>query len=272
MTALGPEARALVEAAREHVAPLSIDERARIRENLLAAATATTSLSLTSAAAVKLTLLKAASASSLLVGASLLLGGAGAYYAFNAGHPGRAPVLTARGAPLRSPAAGTLRAPPPPGLSTSGISGAPGTPAETRPIQLGEPPAATEQERRVPHPRAAPERRPAAPLARAGSATSGFGEDARLLREVHAALSSGEQERALSLLDARRAKGGLGALAEEREAARVVTLCELGRQAEARSAAQHFLAQHPNSPLSERVRRSCAEGAEGADERRTKGP
>jgi len=261
MTALGPEARALVEAARDDIAPLSIDERARIRENLLAAATATTSLSLMSAAAAKITLLKAASASSL-VGASLLLGGVGAFYAFKAGHQGRAAIAIARDAPLGS-AEGTLGAPPPTVLPT------PGTAAEALPIHLGKPPAATDEEQRVPRLRAAAHRRPAAPLTRAGSADSGFGEDARLLREVHAALSSGEQERALALLDARRAKGGLGALAEEREAARVVTLCELGRQAEARSAAQLFLAQHPSSPLSERVRRSCAEGAH---ERRTKGP
>jgi 2-oxoisovalerate dehydrogenase E1 component len=45
--------------------------------------------------------------------------------------------------------------------------------------------------------------------------------------------------------------------AEEREAERVIALCDLGRDAEARAAAQAFLRDRPRSPLSARVRESC---------------
>ena len=90
------------------------------------------------------------------------------------------------------------------------------------------------------------------------SADTTFADDARLLRDVRAALAAGQNERALSLLDSRKASLPEGALAEEREAARIVTLCKLGKGAEARARATRFLALHGSSPLAERVRRACA--------------
>ena len=49
-----------------------------------------------------------------------------------------------------------------------------------------------------------------------------------------------------------------GALAEERSAARVLALCDLGRALEARGAAEAFVRASPNSPLVPRLRGSCA--------------
>jgi hypothetical protein len=48
-----------------------------------------------------------------------------------------------------------------------------------------------------------------------------------------------------------------GALAEERDASRVLALCAAGRAAEARVIATDFLAKHPRSPAASRVRASC---------------
>jgi hypothetical protein len=79
------------------------------------------------------------------------------------------------------------------------------------------------------------------------------------LREVHRAVASGEPERALALLD--RSPRDNGPLAEERAAARVVTLCQLGRRDEAKQAAEAFLRAHPASPLAARVRKACPEPA-----------
>jgi hypothetical protein len=49
-----------------------------------------------------------------------------------------------------------------------------------------------------------------------------------------------------------------GALAEEREAARVLALCAQGRASEARASASAFVASNPRSPFAAQVRRSCA--------------
>jgi hypothetical protein len=97
---------------------------------------------------------------------------------------------------------------------------------------------------------------PASAPTSAQGADPGFAEDARLLRDVRAALAAGQSDRALSLLEAREANAASGVFAEEREAAKIVTLCELGRP-EARVAAARFLKAHATSPLAERVRRAC---------------
>jgi len=48
-----------------------------------------------------------------------------------------------------------------------------------------------------------------------------------------------------------------GALAEERDAARVLALCDLQRLDEARDVARRFLREHPRSPLAPRVAHAC---------------
>jgi hypothetical protein len=44
----------------------------------------------------------------------------------------------------------------------------------------------------------------------------------------------------------------------ERQAARIIALCAVGRQAEARAFAARFLARAPNSFLVARLRNTCA--------------
>ncbi|XXY44194.1 hypothetical protein WME91_29725 [Sorangium sp. So ce269] len=79
--------------------------------------------------------------------------------------------------------------------------------------------------------------------------------ETRRLREVHESLRRGDPERALSLLDT--ADAGGHELQEERAAARVVALCNLGKTAEGRAAMLDFLRESPGSPYSGRVRSAC---------------
>ncbi len=73
------------------------------------------------------------------------------------------------------------------------------------------------------------------------------------------ALREGRPDDALGLLD----EGGVAApgraLTEERAAARAIALCDLGRSAEGRAAAESFAARFPRSPLAPRVRGACAD-------------
>ncbi len=90
---------------------------------------------------------------------------------------------------------------------------------------------------------------------------SSLSDDVRLMHQVSAALKAGQAAQALTLLnqDARRATG---AMREEKAAARVVTLCQLGRVAEARSEVAKFQRMYPRSPLVSRVRSSCGGATE----------
>jgi hypothetical protein len=105
---------------------------------------------------------------------------------------------------------------------------------------------------------------PASRPASSANKDTGFAEDAQLLRDVHAALAAGQPAHALALLNARNASGPPGVLAEEREAARIVTLCAMGRTTEARGPSSRFLAAHGSSPLAARVRKACQEADRGS--------
>jgi outer membrane protein assembly factor BamD (BamD/ComL family) len=72
-------------------------------------------------------------------------------------------------------------------------------------------------------------------------------------------MSRGDTTTANARLDDHATRFPNGALAEERAAARVHTLCAQGRGAEARAAAGAFVAAHPRSSLAPAVRKSCAE-------------
>jgi hypothetical protein len=85
--------------------------------------------------------------------------------------------------------------------------------------------------------------------------------ETRRLREAHGALQGGDPERALSLLDEQSAAYAQGELREERAAARVLALCNLGRIDEAKAAADRFLRDNPRSPLSDRIRKGCPDPA-----------
>jgi hypothetical protein len=77
-----------------------------------------------------------------------------------------------------------------------------------------------------------------------------------LLREVQSALDRGDGAAALRALDAH--PGDSGQLLAERQAARVLALCLLGRTAEARAGAARFLKVYPVSVHRHAIERSCA--------------
>jgi hypothetical protein len=96
-----------------------------------------------------------------------------------------------------------------------------------------------------------------APLNGATGAAS-LAEETRLLQAAQRELAQKRTAAALVLLDEHAAKFPRGALAQERAGARVLALCDLGRLAEARSAAAAFVRASPHSPLVPRLRASCA--------------
>lgn len=78
-----------------------------------------------------------------------------------------------------------------------------------------------------------------------------------LLRAAHTALREGAPGAALGQLDEHARRFPDGMLAAERRAARALALCALGRVAEGSVEADAFLAAHPGSPLAARVRTAC---------------
>jgi RNA polymerase sigma-70 factor (ECF subfamily) len=82
-------------------------------------------------------------------------------------------------------------------------------------------------------------------------------EETRLLRRADESLRSGDAARALVLLDEHARTFPHGVLTEERSAERVLTLCKLGRKAQARAEATRFLRATPDSPLADSIRKSC---------------
>jgi len=87
-----------------------------------------------------------------------------------------------------------------------------------------------------------------------------LGEETAALREAQAALRAGRPDRALALVREQDVRFRKGSLEQERAAARVLALCEIGRKAEARRSAREFETKWPRSPLLARVRGACTDG------------
>jgi outer membrane protein assembly factor BamD (BamD/ComL family) len=81
----------------------------------------------------------------------------------------------------------------------------------------------------------------------------------RLLASAYAQLRAGQPARALATIEQHERRFPSGSLTESREVARVLALCALGRKQDARDEATGFLATHPGSPFTARVRAVCAE-------------
>lgn len=79
-----------------------------------------------------------------------------------------------------------------------------------------------------------------------------------LIQRAQRALARGDGAAALDALDAHARAHPRGRLTEERQAARVLALCAVGRADEARAAATRFVARYPTSPHAARVRGACA--------------
>jgi outer membrane biosynthesis protein TonB len=261
MNELGPEARAILDAGRAGDEPTG-DDRRRMRASIMraiatgAAVGAASTAAETSAAAG----LKAGAASAWKVVAGLLLAGAvasaGAAAVHSAGdappHPtaAAAPVASARTQPpalpppdAPAPAASEAPAPDPvPAAPTPPPAPVP-APAALHPSAA---PVASARGEASASAAPAPQPPPEDPLA----------AESRGLGAAYRAMQDGDPRRALALLDEQQAKGS--ALREEREAARVLALCQAGRVDEGRAAAARFLQASPRSPLADRVRGACA--------------
>lgn len=161
-----------------------------------------------------------------------------------------APAVVGAAPAVPAEARGSVPATPP--LAAPAEPAAPSAaPAEEELEFVSPEPPAAEASRELPAPRAPA--RAAAALPRLSLA-----EEARELSAVHAALHRGESAAALARLDAMDRRRG-GALREERLAARVLSLCALGRVREAESVARRFQSLAPESPLLPRLTASCAQ-------------
>jgi hypothetical protein len=94
------------------------------------------------------------------------------------------------------------------------------------------------------------------PISAPRRAQSSLRAELDLLREAQGALDRADGDAALRALDAHPSESGQ--LLAERQAARVLALCLLGRTAEARDAAARFLKVYPTSVHRHAIERSCA--------------
>jgi hypothetical protein len=83
-------------------------------------------------------------------------------------------------------------------------------------------------------------------------------QELALLRSARAALDRGAAADALVALDLHTVRYPTGTLRQERLLTRVLALCALGRQPEARASAQQLATIAPSSPHLARLRTSCA--------------
>jgi hypothetical protein len=274
---LGPDARSILEAGREGDNPTSAD-RARVKRALMRSIAAGTAIGATSAA----TSAGATGGGAIAVGAAvkatsiglgmkllgvgllaLIVGGGVMLYRASAPDPAATPASL----PDTAPATVAIDTAAPAAVAPANV--APAQPRLADPAAAAPPGeiAAVEKPRAVPSPSAPrvvarepvdrPEEAPvaAAPVAAAIAAPEEdpLAAETRRLREAHGALQAGDAQKALALLGEQG-----GQLGEERAAARVLALCQLGRVAESEAARAAFLREHPRSPLADRVRGGCA--------------
>lgn len=81
--------------------------------------------------------------------------------------------------------------------------------------------------------------------------------EARALREAQAALDAGHARQALALVEAQSKQFASGELQEERNAARLLALCALGKSDLVERDVTAFLSASSSSPLAPRVRKAC---------------
>jgi hypothetical protein len=92
----------------------------------------------------------------------------------------------------------------------------------------------------------------------AAAASSSLLEETRLLAAAQRELQRAAPEDALRVLDLHARRFSAGVLEQEREAARVLALCALGRLDQARSTRQRFFQRWPGSPMVSRLGTDCA--------------
>lgn len=162
-----------------------------------------------------------------------------------------APPLTRSSPPLDPPrievtAALPIAAPAPPIPEPFAASA-----AQPSPVAL---PPRTQPTLAAPLPSASPPSSPGTPEASASaSPADGPAEELALLVRIKQKVSS-DPAVALALVDEGHRRFPRGSFHQERESIAVLALAQLGRGAEARARAKHFLDAHPQSPYAERLR------------------
>jgi hypothetical protein len=254
MTELSPSARAIVDAARDgdHLPGRT---RERTRAAILATVAAPSAWIGTSGVAFGAKLGALAPKIALV---AALLAPAGIIGALVVGH---GPLHTRRSAPAATaaspvrvlPAASALPSPP------IGVRAEPDrpTPVDAPPLAAPAHESRGAGSRSSNRPRLAETTAVTAPSAAQASAprTTVLAEEVRLLTESRAALQRHQPVQALQILDDPRHPSG--ALFEERTVTRVLALCELGREAEARAESLRLLRAAPRSLHADRLRASC---------------
>lgn len=252
MNGLGAESGALLEAAREAEEP-TLADRERVRRAIasrLVAGAAGLGVVTTAKSAVTAALVPGSTTKAVV--AALLVGAVGVGAVWKATRPGAlAPLATLAASPSWAGASSAAAHETSPARAPGDTTQAPGVSSPLPVATTSHAPAIG------PHPslRAVSAPGPGAPLHRPPSAD--VAAEVRLLGEAHAAMRSGDEARAMALLDEHARRYPRGALGEEREAARIAALCALGRTSDARDAADAFLRSAPQSPLAGPVRASC---------------
>jgi hypothetical protein len=233
MTDLDPEARRLLELARDARTPGAHD-KARVAAALglsLTAAPAGAAPEATGGASAAKSVAGVSSVKWWFGGAAVLAAAVGSYLLASSSapqHTRRAAKPAVRALVTR--AAPSPEAPPAPSLAVQ---------APTAPEQPQH--GARRAERH-----------------RAGTGADTLAAELDLLHRAQTAWRAREAAGALALLDEHRVRYPHSALGLERDGLRVLTLCELGRADEATRLARSVLARAPNSPLRASLEQSCA--------------
>lgn len=223
MSDLGPQARALLDAARRSASPTPADVARlwdRVSESLPSGAPS----SGTATAGVGTKIAMAIAIVAAIGGGALLLAPSrsASPMTFAAPRVSEPPVAPSF---ARAPASAIAEQPAPPPLAA--------VPVEQLP--------------RAPLPRAAP-------VASASPASDDG--DVALVRAAYVALRAGDAPRALALADEHARRHPASALSAERDATRVLALCALGQRDQARTALQRFKKRFPSSS---QLARTCVD-------------
>jgi hypothetical protein len=269
---LGPEARALLAAARHSPAP-SLTDHWAVRRSVAArigaasaamtAGVATSKASATLMGSVKLSLLSQFGIATV-AGATLATSAMVVHSSGTTSHTARIATVAAASSSSRSPAVRLTSQPPTPVTTVESEPTQPDSTPEPRatvPIGSTEPPTVafpTAPGAKVLPPQLAPAREVSHASSKPVSmVASRLLDEGRALAQVQNALSEHRGGDALAMLEAQSQQFASGALMPERAAARVFALCDLGRRVESRAAAQRFAQVWPDSPLLGRVLVTC---------------
>jgi hypothetical protein len=236
MSELGPETRRLLELAREGDEPDLADEH-RVRRSLARRVAA-------DAAAAALGLGGAKSAAAAGLGKPITLGLVGLGVVLGLVYGLRVPSRPTPSA--EQPAFG-----PAPSLSATSGAWAVAAGAAEAPSSSSPQPSAT-----VSLSRSASTAR-LNPMPEPPSDADPLQAETAALRSAQRAIRSGQPARALALILEQDITYRGGVLGQERAAARIFALCDLGRPEEARAEARRFAKQWPRSPLLGRVQSGC---------------